>query len=106
MKPPIRCAVALSPSSLRRSKRYRGTRTYWTTGLHVFPPKPGIEWEMANYRGFLGTGLFFAANPQAGVVLDCFSKTAGPVRVTVKDQARRGGRGESHRVGYAVFEKQ
>ena len=58
-----------------------------TTDLHLFTPKPGIEWKMANYRGFLGTGLFFAANPQAGVVLDYFAKTAGPVRVTVKDKA-------------------
>ena len=58
-----------------------------TTDLHLFTPKPGIEWKMANYRGFLGTGLFFAANPPAGVVLDYFAKTAGPVRVTVKDKA-------------------
>ena len=58
-----------------------------TTDLKLFTPKPGVEWKMANYRGFLGSGLFFAANPPAGVVLDYFAKTAGPVRVTVKDQA-------------------
>ena len=64
-----------------------GNDSVLTTDLHLFTPKPGIEWKMANYRGFLGTGLFFAANPQAGVVLDYFAKTAGPVRVTVKDKA-------------------
>jgi photosystem II stability/assembly factor-like uncharacterized protein len=64
-----------------------GNDTVLTTDLHLFTPKPGVEWKMANYRGFLGSGLFFAANPQAGVVLDYFAKTAGPVRVTVKDKA-------------------
>ena len=64
-----------------------GNDAVLTTDLHLFTPKPGVEWKMANYRGFLGTGLFFAANPQAGVVLDYFAKTAGPVRVTVKDKA-------------------
>ena len=61
--------------------------TVLTSDLHLFTPKPGVQWKMANYRGFLGTGLFFAANPQAGVVLDYFAKTAGTVRVTVKDKA-------------------
>ena len=64
-----------------------GNDSVLTTDLHLFTPKPGIEWKTANYRGFLGTGLFFAANPQAGLVLDYFAKTAGPVRVTVKDKA-------------------
>ena len=64
-----------------------GNDSVLTTDLHLFTPKPGVEWKMANYRGFLGSGLFFAANPQAGVVLDYFAKTAGPVRVTVKDKA-------------------
>ena len=58
-----------------------------TTDLHIFTPRPGVEWKMANYRGFLGTGLFFAANPQAGLVLDYFAKAAGPVRLSVKDKA-------------------
>ena len=64
-----------------------GNENVINSDLHLFTPKPGTEWKMANYRGFLGTGLFLAANPPAGVVLDYFSKTAGPVRVTVKDKA-------------------
>ena len=64
-----------------------GNENVLTTDLHLFTPKPGIEWKTANYRGFLGSGLFLAANPQAGLVLDYFAKTAGPVRVTVKDKA-------------------
>jgi photosystem II stability/assembly factor-like uncharacterized protein len=64
-----------------------GSENVLTSDLHLFTAKPGVEWKMANYRGFLGTGLFLAANPQAGVVLDYFSKTAGPVRVSVKDKA-------------------
>ena len=58
-----------------------------TTDLKLFDARPGIEWKMANYRGFQGSGLFFAANPPAGLVLDYYAKAAGPVRVTVKDQA-------------------
>ena len=64
-----------------------GNENLLTTDLHLFTPKPGIEWKMASYRGFLGTGLFMADNPQAGLLLDYYSKTAGPVRVTVKDKA-------------------
>jgi photosystem II stability/assembly factor-like uncharacterized protein len=64
-----------------------GNDSILTTDLHFFTPKPGIEWKTANYRGFLGTGLFFAANPQSGLVLDYFAKTAGPVRVAIKDKS-------------------
>ncbi|HEY2015196.1 MAG TPA: hypothetical protein VGH38_16920 [Bryobacteraceae bacterium] len=64
-----------------------GNDSVLTTDLHIFTPRPGVEWKMANYRGFLGTGLFFAANPQTGVVLDYFAKAGGPVRLTVKDKA-------------------
>ena len=64
-----------------------GGENVLTTDLHIFSPRPAIEWKMANYRGFLGTGLFFAANPPVGVALDYFAKTGGPVRLTVKDPA-------------------
>ncbi|HEY1337474.1 MAG TPA: hypothetical protein VGF59_08185 [Bryobacteraceae bacterium] len=58
-----------------------------TTDLKMFETRPGIEWKMANYRGFVGTGLFLAPNAPNGVVLDYFAKAAGPVRVTVTDKA-------------------
>ncbi len=64
-----------------------GNDSVLSTDLHIFTPKPGIEWKTANYRGFLGSGLFLAANPQAGLVLDYFAKAAGPVRLSVKDKA-------------------
>ncbi len=56
-----------------------------TADLKLFPGRPAIEWKMANYRGFTGTNLFFAPNAPAGLILDYFAKTGGPVRVTVAD---------------------
>ena len=67
---------------------------------------------MANYRGFLGSASSSHANPPAGVVLDYFAKTAGPVRshregqgrqrYSPVDRTRRSGRDQSHRVGHAL----
>jgi hypothetical protein len=48
--------------------------------------RPGIEWKMANYRGFEGQSNFFAANAPNGVVLDYWLKTGGPVQVKVTDK--------------------
>ena len=42
---------------------------------------------MANYRGFIGSALFYTPNAPSGVMLDYFTKTAGPVRITVADKA-------------------
>ena len=46
-----------------------GNDSVLSTDLHIFTPKPGTEWKTANYRGFLGTGLFLAANPRKLAVL-------------------------------------
>jgi photosystem II stability/assembly factor-like uncharacterized protein len=58
-----------------------------SSDLKLFSGRPGIEWKMANYRGFTGTNLFLAANAPAGLLLDIFSKTAGQVRITVADKS-------------------
>jgi photosystem II stability/assembly factor-like uncharacterized protein len=58
-----------------------------STDVKLLPARPGIEWRMSNYRGFVGTNLFLAPNAPNGVILDYFAKAAGPVRVTVSDQA-------------------
>jgi photosystem II stability/assembly factor-like uncharacterized protein len=58
-----------------------------TSDLKLFETRPAIEWKMADYRGFIGSALFYMPNAPNGVLLDFFSKTAGPVQVTVKDQS-------------------
>ncbi len=58
-----------------------------TTDLKLFDSRPAIEWKMVNYRGFLGSALFYAPNVPAGLKLDYFAKTEGPVRITVADKA-------------------
>jgi photosystem II stability/assembly factor-like uncharacterized protein len=58
-----------------------------TSDLKLFGTRPGIEWKMANYRGFQGTSHFFAPNAPSGVVLDYYAKAEGPVRITVTDKA-------------------
>ena len=55
--------------------------------VKVFDNRNGIQWKMANYRSFLGTSNFMAANAPSGVLLDYYSKTAGPARITVADSA-------------------
>jgi photosystem II stability/assembly factor-like uncharacterized protein len=57
-----------------------------TSDLKLFDTRPGIEWKMANYRGFIGSALFFAPNAPTGAMLDYYAKDAGPVRVTVTDK--------------------
>ncbi len=52
-----------------------------TSGPEDVRGRPGIEWKMANYRGFLGQNYFFAPNAPTGVMVDYFAKAAGPVRV-------------------------
>jgi photosystem II stability/assembly factor-like uncharacterized protein len=58
-----------------------------TTDLKLFETRPAIEWKMANYRGFLGSALFYAPNAPAGVLLDYYAKSAGPVKITVADKS-------------------
>ena len=55
--------------------------------LHLFNSLPAIKWQTVNYRGFLGSRNFYGANPQSGVLLDYYLKTAGPVQVAVKDKS-------------------
>jgi len=38
--------------------------------LKLFSSRPGIEWKMANYRSFIGTSNFFAANAPQGLIID------------------------------------
>jgi hypothetical protein len=58
-----------------------------TSDLKLFGSRPGIEWKMANYRGFTGTNLFLAGNAPNGLMLDVLSKAGGQVRITVTDKA-------------------
>jgi photosystem II stability/assembly factor-like uncharacterized protein len=58
-----------------------------TTDLKLFDTRPAIEWKMANYRGFIGSALFFAPNAPPGVLLDYYAKSAGPVNITVADKS-------------------
>jgi len=55
--------------------------------LKIFSGRPGVEWKMADYRGFPGTSLFLAPNAPDGVILDYYSKAGGPARITVADSS-------------------
>ena len=48
--------------------------------------RPGIEWKMANYRGFEGQSNFFASNAPTGVMLDYWLKAGGLVQIKVTDK--------------------
>ncbi len=56
-----------------------------TTDLKIVGTRPGIQWKMADYRGFMGTSNFLAPNAPAGLTVDYFTKSAGPVRATITD---------------------
>jgi photosystem II stability/assembly factor-like uncharacterized protein len=58
-----------------------------TSDLKLFDSRPGIEWKMADYRGFVGSALFLAPNAPNGVLLDYFAKSAGQARITVADNS-------------------
>jgi photosystem II stability/assembly factor-like uncharacterized protein len=58
-----------------------------TTDVKLFDSRPAIEWKMSNYRGFLGSALFYTPNAPLGLTLDYFTKTEGPVRITVADKS-------------------
>ncbi|HTX35754.1 MAG TPA: hypothetical protein VME43_12065 [Bryobacteraceae bacterium] len=58
-----------------------------TSDLKLFGGRPGIEWKMANYRGFMGTSNFLASNAPNGLIVDYFTKAAGPVHLTVTDKS-------------------
>ncbi len=55
--------------------------------VKLFSSRPGVEWKMANYRGFMGTNNFLAPNAPTGVILDYYSKAAGQARITVADSS-------------------
>ncbi|HUA85299.1 MAG TPA: hypothetical protein VMB85_15660 [Bryobacteraceae bacterium] len=58
-----------------------------TSDLKLFDTRPAIEWKMADYRGFIGSALFFAPNAPAGLLLDVYAKNSGQMRVTVADKS-------------------
>jgi photosystem II stability/assembly factor-like uncharacterized protein len=58
-----------------------------STDLKFFDGRPGIQWKMANYRGFEGANMFFTPNAQNGLMLDFFAKSAGAVRIAITDPA-------------------
>ncbi len=58
-----------------------------TTDLKLFDSRPAIEWKMANYRGFIGSALFYATNAPTGLMLDYYTKGAGPVEITIADKS-------------------
>jgi hypothetical protein len=74
-----------------------------TSALKLLPTRPAVEWKMADYRGFLGSAEFYIPIAPNGVLLDYFSKTSGPVRVTVTDQSgKQVRRFNAHAEGGAV----
>jgi hypothetical protein len=58
-----------------------------TSDLKLFGGRPGIEWKMANYRGFMGTSNFLAPNAPNGLIVDYYAKEAEPVHLTVTDKS-------------------
>ena len=56
-----------------------------SSDLKIVGTRPGIQWKMADYRSFLGTSNFLAPNAPAGLTVDYFAKSAGPVRATIVD---------------------
>jgi photosystem II stability/assembly factor-like uncharacterized protein len=58
-----------------------------TTDLKLFDSRPAIEYKMANYRSFIGSALFFAPNAPTGLFLDYYTKSGGPVEITIADKA-------------------
>jgi photosystem II stability/assembly factor-like uncharacterized protein len=57
-----------------------------TSDLKLFPTRPGTEYKMVNYKGFIDDRMYMASNPPFGMALDYFSKSAAPVTVTIKDK--------------------
>ena len=45
-----------------------------TSDLKLFEPRPAVEWKMADYRGFIGSALFYAPNAPAGALLDYYAR--------------------------------
>jgi photosystem II stability/assembly factor-like uncharacterized protein len=58
-----------------------------TSDLKLFETRPAVEWKMADYRGFIGSALFFAPNAPSGLLMDVYAKSAGPLRVTIADKS-------------------
>lgn len=58
-----------------------------TSDLKLFDSRPAIEWKMADYRGFIGSALFYAPNAPSGLLLDVYAKNSGQLRVSVADKS-------------------
>jgi photosystem II stability/assembly factor-like uncharacterized protein len=56
-----------------------------SSDLKIVGTRPGVQWKMADYRGFMGTSNYVAPNAPAGLTVDYFAKSAGPVRATITD---------------------
>jgi photosystem II stability/assembly factor-like uncharacterized protein len=56
-----------------------------SSDLKIVGGRPGIQWKMADYRSFLGTSNFLAPNAPAGLAINYFTKSAGPVRAVITD---------------------
>jgi photosystem II stability/assembly factor-like uncharacterized protein len=57
-----------------------------TSDLKLFDTRPAVEWKMADYRGFIGSALFYTPNAPSGVLLDYYAKNAGQAHFTVADK--------------------
>lgn len=58
-----------------------------TSDLKLFDTRAAVAYRMANYRGFLGNTQYLAPNAPAGVIVDYYAKTAGPVQITIADRS-------------------
>ena len=58
-----------------------------TSDVKLFDTRPAIEWKMVDYRGFIGSALFYAPNAPSGLLLDVYAKDSGPLRVTIADKS-------------------
>ncbi len=57
-----------------------------SSDLKLFDSRPAVEWKIADYRGFIGSSLFYAPNAPNGVLLDYYAKKSGLVHVTISDK--------------------
>ncbi len=62
-----------------------------SSAVDLFSMRPGVEFHMANMKGFTGQREFIAPNPPYGVLVDYYLKAKldgrNPVRITVTDKA-------------------
>jgi hypothetical protein len=63
------------------------TESVLSSDLKIFDGRPGVAWHLANASGFLGSRQYNAPNPPPGLMLDYYTKSAGPVQATITDEA-------------------